>query len=70
MNEPAPQEYDDKLTALLEAIWGEGFLSPGGIDEVDRYLAGIKLEGLAESDHKLHEKNFLKFVFIFPPLDI
>ena len=50
MNEPAPQEYDDKLTALLEAIWGEGFLSPGGIDEVDRYLAGIKLEGLAVLD--------------------
>ena len=50
MNELAPQEYDDKLTALLEAIWGEGFLSPGGIDEVDRYLAGIKLEGLAVLD--------------------
>jgi 2-polyprenyl-3-methyl-5-hydroxy-6-metoxy-1,4-benzoquinol methylase len=50
MNEPAPQEYDDKLTALLEAIWGEGFLSPGGIDEVDRFLAGIKLEGLAVLD--------------------
>jgi len=50
MNEPAPQEYDDKLTALLEAIWGEGFLSPGGIDEVDRYLAGIRLEGLKVLD--------------------
>lgn len=50
MNEPVPQEYDDQLTALLEALWGEGFLSPGGIDEVDRYLAGIKLEGLAVLD--------------------
>jgi len=50
MSEAATQDYDDKLTALLEALWGEGFLSPGGIDEVDRYLAGIKLEGLAVLD--------------------
>jgi len=50
VNEPATQEYDDKLTALLEALWGEGFLSPGGIDEVDRYLAGIMLEDLAVLD--------------------
>jgi phosphoethanolamine N-methyltransferase len=50
VDEPATQEYDDKLTALLEALWGEGFLSPGGIDEVDRYLAGIKLESLAVLD--------------------
>jgi len=50
MNDPATQEYDDKLTALLEAIWGEGFMSPGGIDEVDRYLEGIRLDGLAVLD--------------------
>ncbi len=37
------QEYDDNLTALLEAIWGEGYLSPGGNDEVDRYLDGLDL---------------------------
>ena len=37
------QEYDENLTTLLEAIWGEGFLSPGGVSEVDRYLAGINL---------------------------
>ena len=50
MGEPATQEYDDKLMALLEALWGEGFMSPGGIDEVDRYLRGIKLAGLAVLD--------------------
>lgn len=50
MSESATQEYDDKLTALLEALWGEGFLSPGGIDEVNRYLTGIKLEGLTVLD--------------------
>ncbi len=30
--------------AFLEAVWGEGFMSPGGTDEVDRYLAGISLD--------------------------
>ena len=43
MNDTAYQEYDENLMALLEAIWGEGFMSPGGTDEVDRYLAGIDL---------------------------
>ena len=37
------QEYDDQLTFFLEAVWGEGFMSPGGIDEVDRYLTNIDL---------------------------
>jgi SAM-dependent methyltransferase len=35
------QEYDENLTTLLEAVWGEGFLSPGGVAEVDRYIEGI-----------------------------
>ena len=39
------QEYDVNLMALLEAVWGEGFMSPGGVEEVDRYLAGIQLDG-------------------------
>lgn len=50
MNDTATQEYDDSLTALLEAVWGEGFMSPGGVDEVDRYLNGIELEGLSVLD--------------------
>ena len=45
MSEPTIQEYDDKLMALLEAIWGDGFMSPGGVEEVDRYLAQVNLEG-------------------------
>jgi phosphoethanolamine N-methyltransferase len=44
MSEQSTQEYDDNLMALLEAIWGEGFMSPGGTDEVDRYLEGVSLE--------------------------
>ena len=45
MSENEHQEYDDNLMALLEAIWGEGFMSPGGTLEVDRYLQGIDLGG-------------------------
>ena len=45
MSEEEFQEYDENLMAVLEAIWGEGFMSPGGVDEVDRYLHGLSLEG-------------------------
>ncbi len=44
MSDQATQEYDDNLMTLLETIWGEGFMSPGGVDEVDRYLDGIGLD--------------------------
>ena len=44
------QEYDEDLMAVLEAIWGEGFMSPGGVDEVDRYLDGIDLGGQSVLD--------------------
>lgn len=50
MSADATQEYDDDLMALLEAVWGEGFMSPGGTDEVDRYLSGINLDGLGVLD--------------------
>ena len=50
MSEQTTQEYDENLMALLEAVWGEGFMSPGGVDEVDRYLAGIELVGLSVLD--------------------
>lgn len=50
MSETEFQEYDDNLMALLEALWGEGFMSPGGVDEVDRYLDGISLQGKSVLD--------------------
>ncbi len=37
--------YDDRHIAFLEALWGEGFLSPGGPEEVARILAGLDLTG-------------------------
>ena len=37
-------EYDDVAIRFLEALWGEGYLSPGGPEEVDRVLAGLSLK--------------------------
>ena len=36
-------EYDDALIALLELVWGEGFLSPGGPEAVAAIVAGHDL---------------------------
>ena len=41
----AAPEYDDTAIRFLEALWGEGYLSPGGPDEVDRILEGLSLTG-------------------------
>ena len=38
-------EYDAKLLAMLELIWGAGFLSPGGPAAVDEIVAGLDLAG-------------------------
>jgi ubiquinone/menaquinone biosynthesis C-methylase UbiE len=46
----AEAEYDEPAVRFLEALWGEGYLSPGGPDEVDRLLAGLSLSGKAVLD--------------------
>jgi SAM-dependent methyltransferase len=38
-----PGEYDEGMLALLQIIWGEGFLSPGGEDELARLLEGTDI---------------------------
>jgi len=38
-------EYDDVFVTRLELIWGEGFLSPGGAEEVYAMVEGVALEG-------------------------
>lgn len=43
-------EYDDDMIAVLEAVWGEGFMSPGGTEEVDRILDDLNLVGAAALD--------------------
>jgi phosphoethanolamine N-methyltransferase len=42
--------YHDGLIGMLEAVWGEGFLSPGGPEEVARIIAGLDLAGLSILD--------------------
>lgn len=39
------QEYDANLVTLLQALWGEGYLSPGGDDETALVLDGLALTG-------------------------
>ena len=38
-------EYTDELIEFLESLWGWGFLSPGGPEEVARVLEGVDLSG-------------------------
>ena len=45
----SPHEHDDEygetFVAGLEWMWGDGFLSPGGAEEVARIVAGAPVEG-------------------------
>jgi phosphoethanolamine N-methyltransferase len=41
----AEPEYDDTAIRFLEALWGDGYLSPGGPEEVDRIVEGLVLAG-------------------------
>ncbi|SMF17850.1 Methyltransferase domain-containing protein [Tistlia consotensis] len=43
-------EYGDDLVGSLAIIWGEGFLSPGGPEEVARLLEGTDLTGATVLD--------------------
>lgn len=36
----AAGEYDEAMQTLLQLVWGDGFLSPGGPEEVARLLEG------------------------------
>ena len=37
--------YDQQHIDFLEEIWGDGFLSPGGADEVGRVVQGVPIKG-------------------------
>ena len=37
--------YDRAIISFLEELWGEGFLSPGGPDEVARVIQGVDIAG-------------------------
>lgn len=42
--------YPPRMIAMLEAIWGEGFLSPGGREEVARVIGDHDLRGASVLD--------------------
>jgi phosphoethanolamine N-methyltransferase len=46
MSEANTEHYSPEMILLLEELWGEGFLSPGGPDEVARIITGHSLHGL------------------------
>jgi SAM-dependent methyltransferase len=41
----AEPEYDDLPVRFLEALWGDGYLSPGGPDEVRRIVRDVDFSG-------------------------
>jgi phosphoethanolamine N-methyltransferase len=41
--EVSQEEYDDNMLAMLELIWGEGFLSPGGPEAVRSIVRDLDL---------------------------
>lgn len=42
--------YPPRMIAMLEAVWGTGFLSPGGPEEVARVIGGHDLRGKSVLD--------------------
>jgi len=50
MTSERTQAYDDALVALLELLWGEGYMSPGGPDEIRMIVDGVALPGKAVLD--------------------
>lgn len=42
--------YHDRMIEMLQAVWGRGFLSPGGEAEVGRVIGGQDLRGLSVLD--------------------
>ena len=50
MSAEGSELYHGRMIDMLQAIWGEGFLSPGGPDEVGRIVAGADLRDLTVLD--------------------
>ncbi len=44
------EHYPPRLITMLEAIWGNGFLSPGGPDEVARVIGAHDIRGMTILD--------------------
>ena len=51
MSEDRAELYDGSHVAFLEKLWGPGYLSPGGPEEVARVLEGLDLTGATVVDN-------------------
>jgi ubiquinone/menaquinone biosynthesis C-methylase UbiE len=50
METAAKEHYGDRMLTMLQAIWGRGFLSPGGADEIGRLIGTADLAGASVLD--------------------
>ncbi|MDF1750543.1 MAG: methyltransferase domain-containing protein [Alphaproteobacteria bacterium] len=50
MKDEETLHYPDSFISALQAIWGDGFLSPGGPEEIAAMLNGVDLTGLSVLD--------------------
>jgi len=50
MADQVSHDYDTTMLDMLQIIWGEGYLSPGGPDEIRMIVAGVELAGKAVLD--------------------
>jgi hypothetical protein len=50
-------QYSDHFIERLHTVWGEGFLSPGGPEEVRQIVSGIDLSGKIVLDITLPALN-------------
>lgn len=50
MTDADAELYGDRLVRILQAVWGEGFLSPGGEAEIARLVEGLDFTGRSVLD--------------------
>ena len=56
------QAYDDALVTLLELVWGEGYMSPGGPEEIRAIVDGVALAGKGVLDLGCGTGGITRFV--------
>lgn len=49
-SQPGSELYGENYIIILEHVWGDGWLSPGGPEEVKRLLEGMNLKGKSVLD--------------------
>lgn len=50
MTSKANEHYGETMLTMLQAIWGRGFLSPGGAEEIGRLIGDADLTGASVLD--------------------